>query len=87
MLFLLSPAHTAALAFDQKGIWVTEALAKPMDNTHGSGLGVFRVVVEHALSWFNHQRRIRVCYEKTGVMFLKVFMNSPLLYWSSIDAD
>jgi transposase len=48
---------------------VKPLLAKPMDNTHGSGLGVFRVVVEHALSWFNHQRRIRVCYEKTGLMF------------------
>jgi hypothetical protein len=48
---------------------VRPLLAKPMDNTHGSGLGVFRVVVEHAMSWFNHQRRIRVCYEKTEIMF------------------
>ena len=45
---------------------VRPLLARPGDNTHGSGLGVFRVVVEHTLSWFNHSRRLRLCYERTG---------------------
>jgi Transposase DDE domain. len=47
---------------------VEPMLARPKDNTHGSGLGVFRVVVEHAMSWFNQSRRLRVCYERTAKM-------------------
>jgi len=45
---------------------VKPMLARPMDGTHGSGLGVFRVVVEHAMSWFNQFRRLRSCYERTA---------------------
>jgi len=47
---------------------VKPMLARPMDDTHGSGLGVFRVVVEHAMSWFNQFRRLRSCYERTAEM-------------------
>ena len=36
---------------------------------HGSGLGRYRYVVERTLAWFNHWRRIRLCYEKTGDHF------------------
>jgi len=43
-------------------------LARPKDNTHGSGLGVFRVVVEHTMSWFNQRKRLRLCYERTAEM-------------------
>jgi transposase len=45
---------------------VTPQLARPQDQAHGSGLGRFRVVVEHALAWFNNWRRLRLCYEKKG---------------------
>ncbi len=43
---------------------VIPKLARPTDTTHGSGLGRFRYVVERTLSWFNHWRRLRLCYEK-----------------------
>ena len=33
---------------------------------HGSGLGITRYVVERTLAWFNHFRRLRLCYEKCG---------------------
>jgi transposase len=36
---------------------------------HGSGLGVFRYVVERTLVWFGHHRRLKVCYEKTEAHF------------------
>lgn len=36
---------------------------------HGSGLGVFRYVVERTLTWFGHHRRLKVCYEKTKAHF------------------
>ena len=36
---------------------------------HGSGLGVFRYVVERTLVWLGHHRRLKVCYEKTGAHF------------------
>ena len=41
----------------------------PLRAEHGSGLGVFRYVVERSLSWFNHFRRLRLCYEKSGKHF------------------
>jgi transposase len=31
---------------------------------HGSGLGVFRWVVERSLSWLHQYRRLRVRYER-----------------------
>jgi IS5 family transposase len=39
------------------------------ERTHGSGLGKTRYVVEQALSWFNHCRRLRLCYERDGRHF------------------
>lgn len=32
--------------------------------THGSGLGRIRYVVERTFAWLGHWRRLRVCYEK-----------------------
>ena len=48
---------------------IVSQLAKPMDETHGSGLGATRWVVESALSWFNHHRRLRLCYERSDESF------------------
>jgi hypothetical protein len=45
---------------------VAPRLARPKDGTHGSGLGVFRVVVEHVMAWFFQFRRLRLCYEWTA---------------------
>ena len=36
---------------------------------HGSGLGKTRYVIERTLSWFGNFRRIKMCYEKSGVHF------------------
>lgn len=38
-------------------------------NTHGSGLGKTRYVVERTLSWFGNFRRLKLCYEKSGSHF------------------
>ena len=48
---------------------IRPALAAMHSKTHGSGLGRSRYVVERTLAWFNHYRRLRVCYEKTGLHF------------------
>jgi hypothetical protein len=39
-------------------------LAPRGDDTHGSGLGCFRYVVERTLACFSHFRRLRMCYER-----------------------
>lgn len=39
-------------------------LAPRADDTHGSGLGTFRYVVERTLACFSHFRRLRMCYER-----------------------
>jgi hypothetical protein len=44
-------------------------LAPRNSDTHGSGLGFFRHVVERALAGFSQFRRIGMCYERTGVHF------------------
>ena len=44
-------------------------LAPRADDTHGSGLGTFRYVVERTLACFGHFRRLRMCYERTGEHF------------------
>ena len=44
-------------------------LASRADNEHGSGLGVFRYVVERTLACFSHFRRIRFCYERKAEHF------------------
>ena len=44
-------------------------LAPRNDDTHGSGLGMFRYVVERTLAGFSHFRRIKMCYERWGEHF------------------
>ena len=44
-------------------------LAPRSDDTHGSGLGFFRYVVERTLAGFSQFRRIGMCYERTGEHF------------------
>jgi hypothetical protein len=39
-------------------------LAARGDDTHGSGLGCFRYVVERTLACFSHFRRLKMCYER-----------------------
>ena len=36
---------------------------------HGSGLGKTRYVVERTLAWLSNNRRLKVCYERTGERF------------------
>jgi transposase len=36
---------------------------------HGSGLGRFRYVIERTLAWFGYNRRLKICYERTGKHF------------------
>jgi transposase len=47
------------------------SLLKPRgkDQPHGSGLGKTRYVIERTLSWLGNYRRLKICYEKTGLMF------------------
>lgn len=47
---------------------IRSALA-PLRSGTGSGLGVFRYVVERTLSWFSNFRRLKLCYEKIGSRF------------------
>ncbi len=44
-------------------------LAPRAGKVHGSGLGVFRYVVERTLAGFSQFRRLRVCYERTPEHF------------------
>ena len=44
-------------------------LARRTDDTHGSGLGQFRYVVERSLANFSQFRRIKSCYERTPEHF------------------
>ena len=48
---------------------ILSLLAPRNGRTHGSGLGVFRYVVERTLACFGHFRRIKVCYERWGEHF------------------
>lgn len=41
-----------------------EAVLARRNTEHGSGLGVYRWVVERSLSWLHQFRRLRVRYEK-----------------------
>ena len=52
-----------------EGMGIESLLARRSDNTHGSGLGVLRYVVERTLACFSHFRRIRLCYERSGAHF------------------
>ncbi|WP_428937741.1 transposase [Fontivita pretiosa] len=46
------------------GLSILSFLAPRNDDTHGSGLGIFRYVVERTLACFSHFRRLRMCYER-----------------------
>lgn len=39
------------------------------DKPHGSGLGIWRYVVERTMAWWNHFRRINRCHERTAAHF------------------
>jgi transposase len=45
------------------------SLLAPRGVEHGSGLGQTRYVVERTLAWFGHNRRLKICYEKSGAHF------------------
>lgn len=48
---------------------IESLLAPRSDDTHGSGLGVLRFVVERTLACFSHFRRLRICYERSNEHF------------------
>ena len=48
---------------------IVSFLAPRGDDTHGSGLGCVRYVVERTLACFSHFRRLRLCYERLGEHF------------------
>jgi transposase len=48
---------------------IESLLAPRADDTHGSGLGILRYVVERTLACFSHFRRLRLCYERCGEHF------------------
>ena len=52
-----------------KGMRIESLLAPRGDDTHGSGLGVLRYVIERTLACFSHFRRLRLCYERWGKHF------------------
>lgn len=52
-----------------RGITPLMARLGQRNTTHGSGLGVFRYVIERTLAWFGNERRIKLCYERTGPHF------------------
>lgn len=52
-----------------EGLGIESLLAPRADDTHGSGLGVLRYVVERTLACFSHFRRLRLCYERWGEHF------------------
>jgi IS5 family transposase len=43
---------------------IESLLAPRADDTHGSGLGVLRYVIERTLACFSHFRRLRLCYKR-----------------------
>ncbi len=48
---------------------IDSLLAERADDTHGSGLGALRYVIERTLACFSHFRRLRLCYERWGKHF------------------
>lgn len=48
---------------------IDSLLAPRADDTHGSGLGALRYVIERTLACFSHFRRLRLCYERWGKHF------------------
>jgi len=68
--FLLGDAAYGSAANEQacRERGIRPLLAKPRSE-HGSGLGEARYVVERTLAWLGHNRRLKLCYEKTGKHF------------------
>ena len=60
---------TAAMVALVTMLGIFSFLAPRNSDAHGSGLGVFRYVVERTLACFSQFRRIKVCYERTGEHF------------------
>lgn len=60
---------TAAMIALVISLGIFSFLAPRSDDTHGSGLGFFRYVVERTLAGFSQFRRIGMCYERTGEHF------------------
>jgi hypothetical protein len=60
---------TAAMIARVTMLGVFSFLAPRNSDTHGSGLGLFRYVVERTLACFSHFRRLRMCYERSGEHF------------------
>ena len=48
---------------------IVSLLAPRSDDTHGSGPGLFRYVVDRTLAGFSQFRRIGMCYERKGEHF------------------
>ena len=48
---------------------VQPLIPKFLSQVHGSGLGRFRYVVERTLAWIGQNRRLKICYEKSGRHF------------------
>ena len=63
---------TAAMVALVTTLGIFSFLAPRSDDTHGSGLGFFRYVVERTLACFSHFRRLRMCYERSGEHFQAV---------------
>jgi len=58
-------------------VWIIKMVVRLMitsllaarGSPHGSGLGKTRYVVERTMSWFSNYRRLKLCYERTGIHF------------------
>lgn len=58
-------------------VWIIKMVVRLMitsllavrGSPHGSGLGKTRYVVERTMSWFSNYRRLKLCYERTGLHF------------------
>lgn len=65
-----------------RGRGIRPYLAK-RGQAHGSGLGVYRWVVERTLSWLHNPRRLRVRYERRAdIHEALVTLGSILICWS-----
>jgi transposase len=60
---------TKAVIAGVQAMGMESMLAERSDETHGSGLGELRYVVEQSLSHFGMFRRLKICYERTKVAF------------------
>ena len=47
---------------------------------HGSGLGKRRYVVERTMAWLANDRRLRICYERTGTSWQALHQLSACVF-------